>query len=439
MVPNPKPSGLRALIVTYYWPPAGGPGVQRWLKFVKYLPEFGIKPIVVIPENASYPLLDPTIGSDLPDDLEMLLVPIREPNQWLKRWGASSARSISSGMIPPEQKQSLRQRFLLFVRGNLFIPDARKYWVGPTTKRIRNYLATHPVDLLITTGPPHSVHRIGQHIKKKHPQLPWVADFRDPWTAIGYHDKLKLTSWAQRKHQQLEQEILDQADNLLVTAPGLKWSFEQQTETPITVITNGYDEPNTATHRFSDSFTLAHIGSLLSDRNPEILWEALAELKKENEDFSDNLKLVLAGRVSETVVESIKERGLEPQLDFRGYVSHAEAIKLQEEAAMLLLIEIDRPEMEVIIPGKLFEYLRARRPILALGPPRADFRKILEETQAGTFFTYDQKAPLKAQLQEDYNRFKEGMLSVPEMNIAVYSRRALTGKLANLLHQLKAH
>ncbi|MEO0900708.1 MAG: glycosyl transferase family 1, partial [Bacteroidota bacterium] len=192
----------KVLVIVYYWPPAGGPGVQRWLKFVKYLPHFEIEPIVYIPENPSYPIVDTNLVKEIPEDVQILKQPIREPYAFASLLSKKKTKSISSGMIP-EKKASPLAKFLLWVRGNFFIPDARKLWVKPSIRFLSKVIEENNIETIISTGPPHSLHLIGLGLKQQH-NVQWIADFRDPWTSIGYHKKLNLTQSSQKKHKYLE-------------------------------------------------------------------------------------------------------------------------------------------------------------------------------------------------------------------------------------------
>ncbi|RXG32467.1 hypothetical protein SAMN02745246_00885 [Leeuwenhoekiella marinoflava DSM 3653] len=423
------------MIICYYWPPAGGPGVQRWLKFVKYLRDFDIEPVVYVPENPHYPIEDSSLEKEIPNGIEIIKTPIFEPYGFAKLFSKESTRQISSGIIKPEGKQSFLQKLMLFVRGNLFIPDARKWWVKPSIKFLASYLDKNPVDIIITTGPPHSLHLIGLALKVQK-DLSWLADFRDPWTTIGYQKKLKLTDWATKKNANLEFEVLNKADHILVTSPTTQSDFEKTTSTPISCITNGFDDEIVPETSLDTAFTLAHIGSLLEDRNPEILWEVLQELVTELPHFSKDLKIELTGRVGASVVDSIKEKGLETNLSLPGYVNHTEALQKQHSAQLLLLIEIDSQETEAIIPGKLFEYLASRRPILAIGPKHSDIASILKKSESGIYFNYQQKQGLKKHIKFNYELFKNTGISSTSGNVDAYSRKNLTRDLARLIHSI---
>ena len=424
----------KVLIISYYWPPAGGPGVQRWLKFCTYLPQFNIEPIVYIPENPSYPILDHNLIKEIPQDIKILKQPIFEPYNLASKIGGKSPSKISSGIIPLEAKQTWTQKLLLWVRGNFFIPDARKNWVRPSISFLSKIIKEQGINTVITTGPPHSMHLIGLSLKEKK-SINWIADFRDPWTSIGYHKKLKLTKRAVKKHIDLEYNVLNKADSIIVTSKGTFNEFKQKTTRPIHIITNGFEPEIKNTNLSLDTkFSLAHIGSLLSERNPIILWEALNELIFENKLFAKNFELKLAGVVSDVVMDSITENGLGNYINNLGYISHERAVSLQQQSQVLLLIEINSKETQMIIPGKIFEYIDSGRPILSFGPPKADFANIIKETKTGSFFEYTQKADLKIQIETYFNLYLKNQLVVSPQGIEKYTRKNLTSQLAAILN-----
>lgn len=421
----------KVLIIAYYWPPAGGPGVQRWLKFVKYLPEFGVEPIVFVPENASYPIVDESLNAEVPSSATLIKFPIKEPYK-LAGFLSKSSKSISKGIIPDKRKQSLMQKLMLYVRGNFFIPDARVGWVKPSVGFLSTYISESPIETVITTGPPHSLHLIGLQLKEKF-SIKWIADFRDPWTSIDYHKELKLSKASEKKHQALEMQVLTMADQLVVTSPSTKLEFEQMTAKPIEVITNGYDVMKATNVPLDTKFSMAHIGSLLSERNPEILWKVLNGLVKENQDFADNLEVNLVGVVSESVIKSIEEHNLIDHVNRVGYVTHNESVKYQKKSQLLLLIESNLPEKGGIIPGKLFEYMVSNRPIIGIGPISWDVSTILKESNTGVSFSYQDEDALQSKIIEYFNAFKFGTLQSHGIGLQKYSRKALTEHLVKLL------
>ncbi len=423
----------KLLIITYYWPPAGGPGVQRWLKFVKYLPDFNIQPIVYIPENPTYPIVDTGLESEVSEKAIILKNKIIEPYQLASFFSKKNTKKISSGIIPNQKKQSFLQKTLLWVRGNIFIPDARFLWVKPSVKYLKRYIKENNIDTIVTSGPPHSLHLIGLQLKEDL-DIKWLADFRDPWTTIGYHKSLKLSTYAEKKHKQLEHQVLNTADTIIVTSKSTKSEFQAITSKPIEVITNGYDVEKVAKHSLDKKFSLAHIGSFLSERNPRILWEALQELINENQTFKDDFQLKLIGAISQEVLDTLSEFHLQAYVQNLGYVSHQEALEHQRKSQVLLLIEINSEETKSIIPGKLFEYLVSERPIIAIGPKDSDFAEIITTTNTGVFFTYHEKERLKALLLEYYDLFKNQNLKINAIGLQQYSRKNLTEQLVKIIN-----
>ena len=422
----------KALIITYYWPPAGGPGVQRWLKFVKYLPDFNIEPIVYIPENPNYPILDTNLSSEVSNSLTILKQPIKEPYKLAGLFSKKASKTISKGIISETKTQSFIEKIMLYVRGNYFIPDARKAWVKPSVVFLSEYISKENIKTIITTGPPHSLHLIGLHLKEQL-GVKWIADFRDPWTTIGYHKALKLTEASKAKHKALEKQVLNTVDQLIVTSFTTKKEFQKLTNKPIHVITNGYDYESIPPFEMDSKFTLAHIGSLLSKRNPEILWQVLSDLIAENESFSKDFQLNFVGFVSETILNSIKKNNLSDYVNKIGYVSHKEAVAFQKKSQILLLIEVDSEDTKCIIPGKLFEYMVSNRPIIAIGPNDSDVEKIIKETNTGSYFTYNDYDALKTTILEHYNAFKINSLSAYPIGLQKYSRKSLTEALSKLV------
>ncbi|MEO6346405.1 MAG: glycosyltransferase family 4 protein [Aquaticitalea sp.] len=422
----------KALIITYYWPPAGGPGVQRWLKFVKYLPEFDVQPVVYIPQNPRYPIEDSSLISEIPEGITIISQPIKEPYKFANFLSRKTSNSISSGIIPKKNKQSFLQKLMLYVRGNFFIPDARIAWVKPSVEYLSDYIKKESIKTIITTGPPHSLHLIGLQLKERL-GVKWLADFRDPWTSIGYHKELKLSKSSENKHRQLEKKVLQTADIIIVTSENTRKEFAIKTNQSIEVITNGYDTYNLQKIVKDKQFTLSHIGSLLSERNPKNLWIVLSELIQENSAFRAQFQLQLIGVISDDVLQEIYHHDLKTYVNVVGYVSHDEALILQRQSQVLLLVEIDSEDTKAIIPGKLFEYMVSDTPILAIGPRESDVEHIIKSTNTGTYFYYDAKEELKSQILRYFEVYKLGELTTQAIGIKPYSRKELTGKLAALI------
>ena len=426
----------KILIITYYWPPAGGPGVQRWLKFAKYLPEFGWKPVIYTPENPSYPLLDESLMKDVPKDLEIVKTKILEPYQLAEKLNKSN-KKFKAGQFDVGKNQSWKSKLSIWVRGNFFIPDARVFWVKPSVKFLEQYLTENQIEVVVTSGPPHSLHLIGLNLKKKLPNLKWIADFRDPWTEISYYKHLKLTKSSDQKHRQLESEVFRNADITLATSYTDAENFRKNGANAI-CITNGFDESDSNTQTLKSSniqakFTLSYIGVLEQLRNPENLWKALNDLVTENEEFAEKFTLKFAGRIDDKILNSIEHSHLKNHILNLGYLSHDKAIEEMQTSEILLITNFPNDSSKGIIPGKIFEYLATGKQIISFGPKDADVSKILNETQAGKHFSYYDSGKIKEFILEKFELWKYGNLSENTQNIEQFSRKNLTKKLAEIL------
>ncbi|WP_160339599.1 glycosyltransferase family 4 protein [Myroides sp. LoEW2-1] len=426
----------RVLIISYYWPPAGGPGVQRWLKFVKYLPDFNIEPIVYIPDNPTYPIIDSEISKEVKEEVTILRNSIKEPYRFADLFGSKKAKAMSAGMISNHRNQTKLEKILLWIRGNMFIPDSRVGWVTPSIKYLKEYLKNNPdITKVITTGPPHSMHLIGKGLKKDL-NIKWIADFRDPWTTIGYHKELKLSKRSKAAHEQLEIEVLNTADHIIVTSKGTRKEFETKTNKPISIITNGYDVTDVPKVALDEKFTIAHIGSFLSDRNPRVFWKALSELRKENKAFKDAFELKLVGRVSDDILETIKEFKLDSCTNNQGYINHKDSLLQMRSSQVLLLVEIDSDDTKSIVPGKLFEYMASERPILAIGPEESDFFEIIQQTNTGKIALYSEKDKIRDIILAYFELYQQNKLQVYAMGLQYFSRKRLTERLAAIIDKL---
>jgi len=443
----------KILIISYYWPPAGGPGVQRWLKFVKYLPDFGWEPTVFIPENPSYPIVDETLQKDVPKNLKMIKTKIWEPYQLAEKFGKDN-KKFKAGQFDVGENQSWKAKLSIFVRGNFFIPDARVFWVKPSVEFLEKYLKVNHYDVLVTTGPPHSLHLIGLNLKKKLPDLKWIADFRDPWTEISYYKHLKLTKIADKKHRKLESEVFKNADVTLATsytdaenfrkkganAFCITNGFDSEVKSQIREVVESVDNKNDLTtsqlNDFTEKFTLSYIGVLEQLRNPEILWETLNDLVQENADFKNDFELKFVGRLDDKILQKIESSALKNNLTYLGYQTHDVALKHMQDSTILLMTNFPQESSKGIIPGKIFEYLATGKTILSFGPKDADVEKILNETKAGKHFGYDEKENLKKFILESYENWKLGTLNQNAENIEQFSRKNLTQKLVDLMNKI---
>lgn len=436
----------RALILTYYWPPTGGSGVQRWLKFAKYLPELGWQPVIYTPENPESPVIDQTLAGDIPDEAEILKTEIWEPYQIYKKL-TGKKDSVNTGFLSEEEKEeSLLEYLSVWIRGNLFIPDARKFWIRPSVSYLKMYLREHPVDCIISTGPPHSLHLIAREVKRS-TGLPWLADFRDPWTNIDFYEDLHLTNRSDQKHRKLEKSVVDEADVVTVIGSTMKSEFDEIAEHPekIHVITNGFDHSDFEVEGqqsvlSNDKFHLTHTGTLTPARNPIALWNAIAEVRKTMEehpkDESISLQLNLVGTVDYQVKAAIEKAGLADITNYVSYVPHKKIPAYLTESDCLLLILNDAPNAKGIVTGKFFEYLASKTPILATGPKDGDVAEILKETDAGAIAETENQDLMAKHLYRIIESKIENKSLFTFKATDRYSRKALTGKLESLLKEI---
>ena len=423
---------MKVLIITYYWPPAGGSGVQRWLKFVKYLTQFDVEPIVYTVDNPNYAIEDDTLHHEVPKSVQILKRPIKEPNDILKFFGNKNKKA-SAGFL--NANPTIFGRILHYVRANYFIPDARKFWIKPSVNYLSEFLNNNPVDIIISTGPPHSLHLIGLQLQKKF-GVKWLADFRDPWTDIDYFHQLPLTKKAIQKHHQLEKIVVSSADSVLVVGNTMKENFLKYNKN-VKVITNGYDgELDTSNIELDKKFTLVHIGLVNADRNPKVLLKVISELINENENFGNDFQLVFVGKLAYEVTHNINITKLKSRTKIIDYIPHNKVVEFQKRAQVLLLLVNNVPSSKGIITGKIFEYLQAQRPILAIGPTEGDLAEIISSTNSGSIIGFDDEQSLKIKVLEMYNSYKTNSLKCDSNNVEQYHRKVLTKQLVSVLNEM---
>lgn len=432
----------KVLIITYYWPPSGGAGVQRWLKFVKYLRQFDWEPVIFTPENAEFPSVDRSLMNDIPEDVEVIKNTIWEPYQFYKRFtGKNKGERVQAGFLSEEEnKNTFLENMAVWLRGNLFIPDARKFWINPSVKFLSNYLIEHPVNLIVSTGPPHSAHIIALKLKEKF-RIPWLADFRDPWTNIDFYHNLYLSKWADAKHHKMEKKVLKEADSITVVSKGMQTDFNTIYKRNYIIIPNGFDEDDVVLSKNNqkkdgNDFVLSHVGSLNKDRNPLNLWQALKELISEDKVFRDNLKIRNVGKIDFVAVEAIKNFGLGKYLDKVNYLTHQKVIAQQQNASLLLLLINRTPNAKLLVTGKIFEYLVSGRPILCIGPLDGDAASIIDNTNCGKVVDFNEVTGLKEYLKKAFKLHQQGELKPQCSNIEQYNRKNLTKRLTELFDEM---
>jgi len=429
----------KVLIITYYWPPMGGGGVQRWLKMTKYFREFGWEPVIFTTENGEASVVDESMLAEIPSGIETLKVPIWEPfGLYKKLLGKSKDEKIAPGLGQETKGNSTLQKLSIWVRGNFFIPDARMFWIKPSSKFLEKYLKENKIDAIISTGPPHSTHLIAFNVTREN-NIPWIADFRDPWTNIDFYHKLMLTGWADNKHKKLELKVLKNANAIVTVSWSWAKDFEKLINRKIDVITNGFDPEDFEQIEnviLDQKFTITHAGSLNEDRNPSILWKVLSDLINELEGFKNDLEIKFIGQVDVSANNEIKQYGLENYFTRINHLPHHLVIKELTKSQTLLLPLNDVPTIDGVVPGKLYEYIGAKRPIICIGKPTGDAAKIIKETKAGSITDFNDYLSLKNNIIEHYHCYKKQNLHISSEGFEKYSRKFLAGAFAKKLNEL---
>ncbi len=434
----------RVLIISYYWPPTGGSGVQRWVKFAKYLPSEGWQPVIYTPENPEQLAVDESLAKEVPEAAEIVKTRIIEPYELYKKLLRRSGHSKEAVEVNPvnAQNKSALQKAAMWVRGNLFRPDPRCLWIGPSVRFLKKYLAEHPVDLIVSTGPPQSMHMIGLRLSRE-TGLPWIADFRDPWTKIFYFKHLAMTPATERWHKKMEKKVLDEASAVVAVSPLVQQEFQAMTDTPVELITNGFDECDFSTERCAEAyggkskeFIITHTGLFAADGNPTVLWDVLAEKCLSDERFRKVLKIKLIGKTDDQILKALKDRGLGDSLIDMGYQPHSVAIEEQRKASLLILPLRKEPEYKAVLPGKLFEYLASQRPILGIGQPDGAMAMIVNETRTGTAIDWEDREGMAQYIEQCWEKHLEGRLATEGADLSRFTRHSLTRRMAGLFDNI---
>jgi glycosyltransferase involved in cell wall biosynthesis len=428
----------KVLIITYYWPPSGGSGVQRWLKFVKYLPQFAWQPYVFTPENPSFELRDESLLKDVPPEAEILHFPIWEPYSIFNRLAGNKGRVPPANSAP--RPDSLFKKISLWIRGNLFIPDPRVFWVRPSVKFLNDFLLEQNIRTVITTGPPHSVHLIGLGLKKKNPSLRWIADFRDPWSEWGLLDTIKVGRLARSIHKRLERSVLQNADKVLTITPFYVKQLERLSGRKVHLLTNGFDEDDFRglTIRPTEKFIIRHVGMVNEKCNPVPFMESVAALCESNEEFAGLVQIDFVGQVNPTFREFVTQHPVLHRITtFTDPIPHAGVIELYGQSSLLLLVLTGYKDAEGYMPGKLFEYMATGLPILGVGPEEGDAAKLLIDYGYGKMISSEKIVEIIQCMELVFKKKISEKISeihvLGAANTQKYSRRIITGMLTDLI------
>lgn len=426
----------RVLLLSYYWPPSGGPGVQRWLKNSFFLQEFGWETIVITPQDPVASSVDESLLKEVPEGLEVHHTKARDPFRAYAMLKGKKGKQASTGGIGLINNKSKKQQLLNYIRANFFIPDARKGWNPYLLDKAREILKEGRVDALISTGPPHSTHLAAKQLKEEF-GLPWLADFRDPWVNIFYNKLFPRTRSTERKDQKLEDLVLASADRILTVSPGLAAEFEDRAK-KVEILYNGYDPADLPSPgpKERKKFRLSYTGNFKPNQNVAALWQALANLVSKNADFARDLDLTFVGNIDPGVREAIAAKGLEAFVNDHGYQAHHYATKIMVESSALLFIVPQTKDNHLILTGKLFEYLGSCTPLLSIAPPNGNAAEIIEETGRGRSVDYEDQSNIEARLIALYESWKtSGTERLAQDSTLAYTRRGSAEKLAGILNE----
>ncbi|MCX6222012.1 MAG: glycosyltransferase family 4 protein [Bacteroidia bacterium] len=424
----------KILIITYYWPPSGGAGVQRWLKFSKYLPEFGCTPVILtVDENqASYAQLDHSLIEEINLDLKVHKTRTFEPYNLYRR--LAGKKEIPYGGFSNQKKITLFEKFSRLVRGNLFVPDPRRGWNKYALRKALELIKYENIESVITSGPPHSTHLIGQKIKDL-TGIRWIADFRDPWTDIYYYKELYHSLPARLYDRSLEKMVLSGADKIITVSEEVKKLLLRKipgSEEKIAVIPNGYDESdfeNVAVFK-NEFFTITYTGTISMSYRIEQFIGAIDLLPAE---VKTKIKIRFVGNVPDEILNLFKNKNLGSMVEVLGYIPHKEAVVQMVSASLLLMAIPDSPDNKGIVTGKFFEYLAAKRPILAMGPVGGDVDLLIQRCNAGKLFSYNEIEPMSLFILKIFEQEQNGSYKCETTGAEQFTRRNLTEELANNL------
>lgn len=416
------------LLIIYYWPPSGGAGVHRWLRFSQFFTENNVNLTVYCPKDAAWPSIDPKLEAQVSPDIKIIRRKIFEPQRYLGKKGTGTG-------FTEQKKATILKKLMIWIRGNLFIPDSRVFWIKPSVRYLGKYLKEHPeIDTIISSGPPHSMHLIALELKKKF-KLKWIADFRDPWTQIDFYHDLLPGKHADRKHRHLEKECLTQADEVLTVSKHCAMGLEEISKRKVHVISNGFIFPvfDPQKVELDTKFSIVHFGSMPLTRNPEVLWKVLKQIVTNNNEFANLLEVRLIGTVDYQVAESFTKHQLKDYVNLIPSVDHAESLSQQRSCQLLLLVANNSGNVKGILTGKFFEYLGAKRPILAIGTKESDLEEAMLSTDAGCFIDYDESEKLKDYLLSSFKLFQENKLYHEAKDLEQYNSKNLAEKVIKLL------
>lgn len=437
----------KVLFITYYFPPSGGAGVQRSLKFVKYLPEFGWEPIVLAPQDADYPAYDESLLKEIPKSTKIYRSKIIEPYKFYRKFTGKKpgeATDIATLTRVSKQQQKFNERFSEFIRSYIFIPDARIGWRPFAVHEGLRIIQKEGINVLFSSAPPYTCHLIGKALKNK-TNLPWVCDFRDSW--VDWLSAAKRSGLPHKIECKMEHAVLKQADRILSVSPGVQEDLQSRHPNLIDDrwihLPNGYDSADfknlsPTPQAESTKLVVTYTGSLYGNRNPNHLLKVLGQLIAEDPSWKHDFRMIFVGRVGKPIQAQLSAEKFKGMIRIIPYVTHQESIRYLLASDLLLLIIDDAPANKGILTGKLYEYLGARKPILALAP-EGDAASLIRKLKAGFVIPPKDVVQIKNILVEIRNRWRTNQLNsnlFDEEKIKALDRKELTFRLANILNEI---
>lgn len=430
----------KILVINYYWPPSGGAAVQRWLALCNLLAEMGWDVLVLTVDEkyATYQVYDTSLTAAIHPDIKVYTTRTLEPFGIFKL--LFGKKSMPKPAFADGRKPSLANKIGRFVRGNIFVPDPRKYWKYFAVSKARELITTQDIHLVVTAGPPHSTHFIGQQLKQSLP-IRWICDFHDLWTDIIFYNLLYKLPITKKMEKQLERKILEGCDGILTVGEGYKAKLLSKSDKispeKISIVPIGYDEnmflpkdtPSTA-----PVFTITYVGTIAAYYQPEVFFQAVKQLISKYP--AAPVKLLFVGVVPPDMFNNIEAHGLANIWDYKAYVPHADAVAYMKKATVLLLVNPVTPDEEMVIPGKLYEYMASKRPVINITSLKSETAAIIEQCNAGRTFDRTMLAPLTDYLESLLLQWldkREVVLDFNEEAIANYSQRAIAVHLSNYL------
>jgi len=428
----------KVLIITYYWPPAGGPGVQRILKFVKYLSGLGWTSVILTVDKGNYPALDYSLVDEIPEGCCVYKTKNREPDILYKKFvGGDTQKPIPVGVLAARNKVGIKQRLAHWIRMNIFLPDAKIFWKSNAMREGKKIIRSEHPDIILSSSPPPTVHLIAKNLAKW-ANLKWIADFRDPWSQIHYYaeGRSKLSSVMDRK---IERKTLQQADQIICVSKQFAELLETENDENIAIIPNGFDRSDFVyTYERSDKFRITYIGGINENRFYPSFFRNVRNLIETDHELAERMEILIGGSVAPVIEHELREmyKGRE-NLKFMGYLDHKVAIELMTQSDILMLFLEKVQKYEGHIPGKLFEYLATGNYILGIGPAGGESAEFIKKFNAGTFISAE--SDISDIINEQFRNWKQG--SRPQANleeINKYNRENLSIRLVEQLEKLIA-